>query len=90
MRGSVLTQDSQDQIVNRKIYLAQRDRGQGKGDKTGVRGQRRRERGQERGGSAICPRKASKDKGVCLGREGTDVAHRQMTVYKGKSEILLG
>ena len=89
MKGSVLAQDSQDQIANKKeIYLAQRDRGQGKGNKTGDRGQRRREKEQRRGGSIISAREENKDKGLSLDREGTGVAHRQMAVYNNEGQIL--
>ena len=46
-----------------------------------VGGRGRRESEQGRGEMGIC---SGGDKGLPLDREETDVAHRQMQVYKGK------
>ena len=64
--------------------MPQRDRGQGIRDKAlEISDGRRREREGWRGGRDICS-VVGAGKRVSLDREETDVAHRQMTIYKGK------
>lgn len=65
-----------DQVLSTKeIYLPQRDRGQG------IRGKDRRQRTREVGRDIYLPWRG---KGLPLGREESDVAHRKMVVYRWK------
>ena len=70
----------QDQVLSTKeIYLPQRDKGQG------IREKEREYKGEEgnkgKGTGAFVP---EWDKELPLDREETDVAHKQVAVYKGK------
>lgn len=66
--------------TQRKIYLLQEDRRQG------IQNKDRETEGEGEGGKNKGEGKGhiSEDKGLPLGREEANGAHRKMTVYKGK------
>lgn len=74
-----MNQDPQDQVFSTKeTYLSSKNRGQGIRHRQEIEDKGEGEGNKAEGKGVFVP-----DKGLPLGREETDTAHKKMVIYKG-------